>query len=370
MKNEIQRIGIIGCALLISLSIVFGWQDGWLSSLYWLLQAGLVWVFVYRFALQRQHLNRESATAPLYQSLGWGNRLTLLRGGLIALTAGFILQTENINGGLLMAAACYTVAAILDRIDGWVARRSRQTSLLGIELDIGFDALGLVVAPLLAISLGKLHVSYLLLSAAYYIYQWGLAARRRRGLPIFPTVPNPLRRTLAGLQMGFIAAILWPPVAAEVARIAGMAFMLPVLLGFILDWLVVCGYINPHLPVIEKIVQRLQGFARSFFLPLLRLLVALLVFLILINAATPIVDVMDIFLACLVLATLAVLLGFVGRIGALVLLLLISWQYPSATTSVEGCLLILCLCALALFGSGRFSLWQWDDRWVNRYDGA
>lgn len=370
MKDEIQRIAIIGCAILIAVSAIFTWVNGWAAAGYWLLQAGLVWALVYRFASQRLGLNRESATSPLYSSLGWGNRLTLLRGGLIALTAGFILQTENISGAVLMAAGCYTVAAILDRIDGWVARRTRQTSLLGIELDISFDALGLVVAPLLAISLGKLHISYLLLSVAYYIYQWGLASRRRRGLPIFPTVPNPLRRTLAGFQMGFIALILWPLVSAPVARIVGVIFMLPVLLGFILDWLVVCGYIKPQQPTAENFFLCVQRYSRNFFLPLLRLLITALVLLLIHNFALASVEALDIFLICLLVGAVSVLFGFVGRLGALLLLITIGWQYPFAVITTEGYLLIIGLSAIALLGGGRFSLWQWDDRWVNRYDGA
>src|SRR5690606_21176327 len=115
---------------------------------------------------------------------------------------------------------------------------------LGTELDTAYDALGLLIAPLLAVSYGKIHWSFLLVSAAYYIFQWGLYWRRTHNLPVYELLPSMLRRTLAGFQMGFVAVILLPCFQAPATHWIGVAFMIPMLLGFMVDWLVVSGRIQ------------------------------------------------------------------------------------------------------------------------------
>ena len=115
------------------------------------MQSLALWTLCWQQVWQRRTLNRAAPEAALYPALGLANQLTILRGLLIAATGGLLLQLPD-NALLIWAAALlYSIAAILDRVDGFVARRTRQTSLLGSELDTVFDALGLVVAPLLAV---------------------------------------------------------------------------------------------------------------------------------------------------------------------------------------------------------------------------
>jgi CDP-diacylglycerol--glycerol-3-phosphate 3-phosphatidyltransferase len=123
-------------------------------------------------------------------------------------------------------------------------RSNRQTTELGKELDTTLDAMGLVIAPLLAVLYGKLFASYLLVSVAYYLFQWGLLWRRRFDKPVYPLPPSRLRRQLAGYQMGLVATVLWPPLPALLTRPVGILFMLPMLYGFIRDWLVVSGRLS------------------------------------------------------------------------------------------------------------------------------
>ncbi|MGJ0490757.1 CDP-alcohol phosphatidyltransferase family protein [Methylobacter sp.] len=366
MKHELQAIAMIGCGILLIGFCLLGIAGDWSGAGQWLIQASLLWGYVCRHAWKRLELNRASAEAPLYSALGWGNRLTILRGGLITLTAGFLFQNQDNALNVLLPAILYTLAAILDRLDGFVARRSKQVSLLGNELDITFDALGLVIAPLLAISLGKLHWSYLVLSMAYYVYQWGLHYRRRQGLPVYALPPNPLRRTLAGFQMGFVAVVLWPLLNPELTTIAGVAFMLPVLFGFVMDWWVVCGSIRPQAYSCVEILSE------RFFQPGLRALLALVLFLVLRDTGLAwLADMTDrvlvfgsLFGACLIL------LGFAGRLGALMLIMLLDWRYPGGASHVMSYVLIFTASWILLLGTGRFSLWQWGDEWIQRYDGA
>ncbi|WP_415880693.1 CDP-alcohol phosphatidyltransferase family protein [Methylomonas sp. TEB] len=357
LQQELRVIAQLGLGVLLIgfgvLSVVQDWQ---LAGL-WLFRASLIWAYVCLCVWRRLPLNRASLEAPLYGSLGWGNRLTILRGGFIALTGGFLFMQQTLAAYLWLPALFYTLAAILDRLDGFAARRSRQISLLGNELDITFDALGLVIAPLLAIGLGKLHLSYLLLSVAYYVYRWGLQRRSLLGLPLYDLPGNPLRRTLAGFQMAFVALVLWPLLDPELTAIAGIAFMLPVLFGFAADWWVVCGRLTP------QAYQRLANCSAQYFQPGLRLLVPLLLVLL-------IPDTIDTAGKLLVLGAVLVLLGLAGRLGALIVIVSLGWHYPHDSNPIVSYGLIFAASWILLLGTGRYSLWRWGDDWIQRYDGA
>ena len=366
MKHELQAIAVIGYSILvIGFGYLFFTEDGF-DATRWLLQASLFWEFVLWQIKPRLSLNRTHTEAPLYKTLGWGNRLTILRGLLIAMTGGFLLLPHGNEFNDLLPALFYTIAAILDRVDGFVARKSKQVSLLGSELDITFDAFGLVIAPLIAISLGRIDSSYLLLSAAYYIYRWGFRYRSQRGLPLFNPPSNPVRRTLAGFQMGLFAVMLWPVFNPPFTIITGVAFMLPVLFGFVVDWWVVCGWLQPRL------VINLDQLSYQYFQPCLRGLLLLL--LIPIASNGDFFNVLGNFAGIklfILLASLGLILfGTAGRIGALVLLLFVGVYFDNITPTFLGASLIFTISWILLLGTGRFSLWQWDDEWVKRYDGA
>jgi CDP-diacylglycerol--glycerol-3-phosphate 3-phosphatidyltransferase len=361
---QLQRTGAGGAGLLVAVAGGIGLLESWPFAALWLVQSLALWTLCWQQVWQRRTLNRAAPEAALYPALGLANQLTILRGLLIAATGGLLLQLPD-NALLIWAAALlYSIAAILDRVDGFVARRTRQTSLLGSELDTVFDALGLVVAPLLAVLLGKIHESYLLVSVAYYLFSFARTRRLRLGLPVHPLLPNTLRRTLAGFQMGYVAVVLWPPFQAPLTVVAGVAFMLPLLLGFVVDWLVVSGRIDSsRAPAFDA----LASLSMRWLQPLLRaiLLSALLSLSLLEGSAlTPLSG------GGFALAALLILTGFGARIGALLLLLILAWQVPFAVTSPLFLILLFSTVGVLLLGSGRFSLWQGDDQWIARHDGS
>lgn len=372
MKVELKLAALLGLLILLAGFTAGAVLENWSRSMQWLLQAGVVWLFVLQQTQIRLHLNRPSPTEPHYKTFGWANRLTLLRGGLIALTGGFLFQPQHAGIFAWLPGVFYLVAAILDRIDGLVARRTGQTSLLGCELDTVFDALGLLVAPLLAVGYGKIHWSYLLLSLAYYIFQWGLRRRSRRGLAIYPILPSKLRRSLAGFQMGFIAAVLLPLFESQQTQVCGFAFMLFVLLGFVLDWQVAVGRIDGRSPTTLALFAKLTHWSAMLFQPALRLLLPAALFLLCKNSYVFVLPGADtdwshsLLSGGLLLGATLVLFGIAGRIGALILLLLLSWHYPADHLGLLGYSIIVSVVWLLLLGTGRFSLWQGDDRWVDR----
>jgi CDP-diacylglycerol--glycerol-3-phosphate 3-phosphatidyltransferase len=233
--------GSLALVLLFTTPLLF---DTWPAALQRLVQSLLVWTLIWQQLWHYRSLNRSSECSPLLPSLGWANSLTLLRGALFAACAGFLWLPAPKGLAAWLPAFCYTLAVLADRLDGELARRSNTTTLLGAKLDTSYDAIGLVVAPLLAISYGKLHPSYLLVSAAYYFFVFGIHSRQQHNLPVLPLATSALRRTLAGCQMAVVAMALWPSIAPLLSQFAGFVFMLPLLLHFWIDWLVVSARLS------------------------------------------------------------------------------------------------------------------------------
>jgi CDP-diacylglycerol---glycerol-3-phosphate 3-phosphatidyltransferase len=376
MKRELQLAALLACAALLAGALLLAQAEGFTFAAEWFITSCMFASFVWLQCWRRRALNRAAPNTALYPTLGWANRITLVRGVLIAACGGFLLPANTVLSLGWIGGPLYSIAAILDRIDGYVARRSGQTTMLGIEFDTVVDALGMMVAPLLALSLGKIHWTYLLVSAAYYLFQLGLYWRRRRGLPVYPLIPNKLRRALAGFQMGFIAVVLWPPFLAPMTVVIGIAFMVPLLLGFCVDWLVVSGKIQPQSPSAAGIFGNIALFSTTCFQPALRLLLlmALLMFSHFSNLAVPtqpsVLWSATALNYALGISAAMVVLGLGGRIGALVMLGLLAWYFPAASLDSAMGAVIVSAVWILLLGCGRYSLWQDDDRWVTRYDGT
>lgn len=176
--------------------------------------------------------------------LSVGNALTVARGLLVALLAGFLLVPQPAGALGRLPGALYAVSVVLDVLDGWLARRAGGATALGETLDVEFDALGLLVAPLLAVRYGQLPLAYLAVGVARYAFVGGLRLRRWRGLSVHPLPPSRARRVLAALQMVVVSSALLyvvrPPLSTVVAAVA----MAPFFAGFLRDWLAVTGRIG------------------------------------------------------------------------------------------------------------------------------
>ncbi|MDX2493761.1 MAG: CDP-alcohol phosphatidyltransferase family protein [Desulfuromusa sp.] len=370
---EFKRVSIYGWAVLFFTGLFMGGAWSWASALEWILQAGLLWILVLYEANRYLPLNRNSSESDPYPRLGLANRLTILRGWLIACTGGFLFQQSPSGGLAFVPAGFYAVSAIIDRIDGYAARKTGQVSQMGMELDTIFDALGLAIAPLLAVWYGKIHWSYLLVSCAYYLFKWGLRYRRKNGLPVYVLKPKLSRRAIAGFQMGFIAGVLFPVFQPPATQIAGFAFMLPVLTGFMIDWLVVSGRISGKSFISHNVLERGENVISFFTQPLLRLILAgsLLTWSLQYteNISKPTQDNPLILYAMIAFGVL-ILLGIMGRISALALILLLGWYDSSHLISLIDYIILTATVWILVLGTGRFSLYTWDDDWVNRYDGA
>lgn len=376
LKPEINLIRNLGLVLVIVFTVLFSFIWPAWQALQWLIQAGLLWLLVTSIINSQLDLNRPSQQQAIYDDLGWANRLTILRGFLVALTGGFIFLIDLSQNILLIPALSYLIAAVIDRVDGYIARLTRHESLLGIKLDTEFDALGLLIAPLLAVWLGQIHWSYLSVSLAYYLFQSGLYWRKRHQKPVYQLPLNMSRRAVAGFQMGFLAVVLWPILAPPATSVAGFAFMLPLLGGFIIDWLIVSGGINLETPEINRFFKLSNKVTHQVLLPIFRVIIFALLSLLIIKTHPLNVVLNDItlpkalLLMSMLLSALMILLGILGRFFAIILSCLLCWFFLSYDMHYFDTILLVLVIWIMQFGTGKFSLWLWDELWVHRYDGS
>lgn len=179
-------------------------------------------------------------------ALGLATGITLLRGLLYAAVAGFLLVPPTDPVVRWLPGLVYGLGAVLDFVDGRVARRWGRETGIGARLDLAFDTMGFLVAPLVGVAWGRLPVVYLTLSAARYVFRGGLWWRRWRGRSIYGLPESPLRRRLAAGQMGLITVALLPALPTAVVHPAATLALLPSIGLFLRDWLVVSGRVSRH----------------------------------------------------------------------------------------------------------------------------
>ncbi|MCL2872113.1 MAG: CDP-diacylglycerol--serine O-phosphatidyltransferase [Betaproteobacteria bacterium] len=152
-----------------------------------------------------------------------------------ALFAGFYSIVQGMNGHFGRAAGAIFVAAILDSLDGRVARLTKTQSAFGAEYDSLSDMVSFGVAPALLIYSWALHSLGKLGWIAAFIYVAGAAARLARFNTMldiadkrwFIGIPSPAAAALvAGLVWAFYdndvpaGQVLW--LACVVTLFAGI----------------------------------------------------------------------------------------------------------------------------------------------------
>ena len=229
--------------------LIFGddWQS--MQGLQGMFQATVVAVYVLILLRIGMPLNFHPRQKVLQSDLGCGTWITITRAMLIAILAGYLFQpwppSRLVPGRLSWTpGTLYLAASFLDYLDGRVARAQQHETRLGAFLDINIDALGLLIAPLLAVWYGQLPIAYLSVSAAYYLFVFGIWLRKKLLKPVFEIKPRRSARIIAGFQMSFVGIALLPDISPSVKIVAAYIFMMPLLAGFVKDWLFASGYGN------------------------------------------------------------------------------------------------------------------------------
>ena len=140
--------------------------------------------------------------------LGLGTGVTLARVSCLSLLSGYLLSPPN-PMQLWHVAGLYAAIGAGDWLDGFLARRTQYETRLGELLDMRVDMVGMLVAPTIAVMVGRLPVWYLVLSFAAFVFHGALALRPALGRPSYPEKlrTSAHARTFAGYQMALIAAV-------------------------------------------------------------------------------------------------------------------------------------------------------------------
>ena len=322
-------------------------------------------------------LNHRPGETRVLAHLGWANGITVVRGVLVSALACFWNWPATIPFSIRHSFAwlpgvIYIAAALLDLVDGMVARRTDHVTRLGERLDTLFDALGLLTAVLAGIALNQLPLPYLAVALAYYVFSAGIRIRRRTGRMVIPLKPRPAARLIAGFNMGFVGTALLPIYRPPATTIGAMVFMVPLLAGFFRDWLAVSGRIKTGalppppweekwqclftkwLPVVLRVVLLLSSLAAlektaAYFSG---------------NAEGPFCIFGPIVRPIFLLSIVLVSLGVMGRLAALPILLLSGLWISRQGSDPLWCLLMVAAAGLLITGSGNLSLWQPEEKYL------
>jgi CDP-diacylglycerol---glycerol-3-phosphate 3-phosphatidyltransferase len=319
-------------------------------------------------ALELNHPPQELRLRP---SLGAANWLTLLRGGLVAALAGFLFQPalagDRLTGWVAWSpAALYIAAAVLDVADGFLARVTGGETRLGEHLDTEIDALGLLIAASLLVWIGKAPVAYLCVGVGYYALQAAVGVRRKAGRPIAPVRPRAEARLVAGCEMGFAGGALLPLFEPAATRPVALILTAALLVGFVRDWLVVCGHAAPDGRPLNRRLERVdRTIAR--FLPIVLRAAAVAGVVVLLGRPPAGEGAASLSTAgCALLATCAALFacGVLTRVAGFTASVAAARAMSGAIPGLEWGLVLGCGVALILTGAGDLKLWQPEDRFV------
>jgi CDP-diacylglycerol--glycerol-3-phosphate 3-phosphatidyltransferase len=377
-----QWLATAGLWLVVWLAFYLWLKNVWPYSGRWLALSGLV--LAYSLWILWRHLpaNHRYDKSDLLPRLGPGNALTLLRGLCIGLLAGFLFGPWPPGALAWVIVLLYTVTDVADYFDGYLARRADHVTPLGGVLDMEFDGLGTLVVILLAVSFGQLPWWYLGLGLARYLFVFGMWLRRRLGRPIHDLPPSAHRRVFAGFQMGFLSVVLWPILPRPMAFIAGTLFAAATALGFLRDWLVVSGGLDP---ANRRYLSGQRALYRLFAIvmpPVWRVILIIGMFSI-ITAGWPLPPAAwrELFVAwgvpgpgvlAALLAAIAVVgaplvgLGVLPRVLSVALSLPIGFDFISRGLHWDNGLALVPIVMLMLLGPGSFALWPVEEKVIFR----
>ncbi len=339
------------------------WEPAY--ALRWLGLASVFVVWQFAFLWRKLHLNRRADEEDTLPSLGWANRVSFLRGIFIAALFGFLFSPWPDSPLSWLPFTFYLFAALSDILDGYLARITNHVTELGGALDMENDSWGVLIVTGLEFWYGQVPAIYLLVGLARYLFVFGLQLREKQGKQNVELPFSFRRRIFAGVQMGFIVALLAPVFPAYATKLAAILFMLPFLTGFLYDWLIVIGWITPEKGAI--FFERIISVKLFSIIPLaLRLVVVFILLGFTLMLRREIFREYSLFLAYLwvILSFFSVpmlFFGVAGRLGAVFALISAGMAVDMTKTGYEYALVILFSSVLLFTGTGALSLWSPED---------
>jgi phosphatidylglycerophosphate synthase len=168
-------------------------------------------------------------------AFGAANRVTLVRAALTLLLVA-LLGTAPRVGVAWTIVVLATLAAVLDGVDGRLARRRGETSAFGARFDMETDALLILALAGLAWQLGKAGAWVLLAGALRYVF-----VAPGYALPWLarPLPPSRRRQTVCVIQIVSLIACAAPLFARPASAVMALAGLVTLVGSFALDvgWL-------------------------------------------------------------------------------------------------------------------------------------
>jgi CDP-diacylglycerol--glycerol-3-phosphate 3-phosphatidyltransferase len=347
--------------LLVALVLTQVWTQRFVIQ--WCLQAMTVLTFIHlRLWINLNRFPLTPATPSATMSLGIANHITLVRGWLISLLAGFLfLDFPAVYGlGSLLPVLIYALAVGTDQVDGLWARLTQTQSRFGRQMDTEMDALGILITSSLAVWMGRIPSFYLLVGLSYYLFQWGIWYRATLNKSLSSLVFRPLARILAGVHMVFLILVLSNVFTYEIIFLTAIVLAVPLLAGFVWDWWVVSERLSPQKR--QQMVSAAETYT-LYGMPVMRV-VLLICGLIAVRLYGDLWSFTTVLLWLIVIICIAV--GWMGRTAALTAGCKAAVTAPM--TGYPGMLTIILCMALAvmIFGTGFGSLWRPEDRFLIR----
>jgi CDP-diacylglycerol---glycerol-3-phosphate 3-phosphatidyltransferase len=342
----------------------------------WDASSAVRWLFlttpgiVYLLIVLRRNLlaNHRVGELDLLPTFGWGNNLTILRGILLAGLTGFLFSPRPGGSIAWLPGILFTLANAADYLDGFAARVTNRSTRLGEVLDMSLDGAGVLVASILAVQYGQVPVWYLGVAFARYVFLAGQWLRSRLGKPNYELPPSIRRRLFAGLQMDFLAVVLWPLFSPPATTIAAFAFSLPFLVGFLYDWLTVSGVLKPGQAGLGGWFAKISDWLPVGF----RILILGLsagIFIDNLQSFQIFPETYQVIILFELLVLLMIAVGAAGRVAAVLGLVLLGFHQLQAGLSVNQMILIAAYGAVLFLGSGSVSLWRPEEILISRRAG-
>lgn len=236
-------VAVFGLAVLCGYTTLYiAWHPSLAS--YWGIGASGALGYLLGYTRVYLSLNRPHPDGSILPQFGIGNRLTLLRGLLFGLLAGFLVLPPLTGVWAWIPGILYTLASLTDLLDGRFARQRDETTHLGAKLDVEVDSLGIFIAFILGVKLGQLPDYFAVAGMLFYGYRLFLWAWTRRGKSTITPPPRRWRSMVGGFEVGFLCVMLFPVFKPPLTTAVGISIMVPVVISFIWDGLITTGTVG------------------------------------------------------------------------------------------------------------------------------
>jgi len=169
---------------------------------------------------------------PARSVLTAANLVTAGRACLVVFLATRLFRAGVSTEQAWLAVIAATIAAVLDGVDGWLARRSSSSSPFGARFDMETDALLILVLSMLAWRWGKAGAWVLLSGLMRYLFAAAHAVFPWMRRPLSPTLRA---KTVAVVQMVALIVAIGPVIPVWLSTLGAAGALALLCWSFAID---------------------------------------------------------------------------------------------------------------------------------------